>query len=148
MIIMKFGGTSVGSAERIRVVHDIVKSRLNRDPIVVVSAVGGITDKLINTANLAFQGGDYSAVLNEIREKHYTIIKELELVKIPGKNTQDRNKLKAMLDELGKLEEASDIDRYAINKIIKEKKWDQEILNKLGNYVKMEISKRLVLSNK
>ncbi|MDO8741157.1 MAG: lysine-sensitive aspartokinase 3 [Candidatus Woesearchaeota archaeon] len=79
MIVMKFGGTSVGSAERIKIVHDIVKSRLDRDPIVVVSAVGGITDKLINTANLAFQGGDYSAILNEIKEKHYTIIKELGL---------------------------------------------------------------------
>lgn len=94
MIVMKFGGTSVGSAERIKVVHDIIKERLSRDPIVVVSAVGGITDKLISAANTAFQGGDYSAILNEIKEKHHAIIKELDL---------DNSLVQDKLDEFEKL---------------------------------------------
>ena len=51
MIVMKFGGTSVGNAERIRNVADIVKSYIKRKPIVVVSAVTKITDSLIKLAN-------------------------------------------------------------------------------------------------
>jgi aspartate kinase len=50
MIVMKFGGTSVGSGERIRKVAELVlKERPPR--VVVVSAMGGVTDKLINIAN-------------------------------------------------------------------------------------------------
>jgi len=46
---MKFGGSSVGDAERIKGVCNIVMSRKSETPIVVVSAVKGITDKLIAT---------------------------------------------------------------------------------------------------
>ena len=55
MIVMKFGGTSVGSASRIKTVSDIVKSRLNRKPIVVVSAVTGVTDLLIKAGQEALK---------------------------------------------------------------------------------------------
>lgn len=49
---MKFGGTSVGTVESLRNVRQIVESE--KEPVVVVvSALGGITDRLINTANLA-----------------------------------------------------------------------------------------------
>jgi aspartokinase len=41
---MKFGGTSVGSAERIRGVAARVRERLDRQPVVVVSALSGVTD--------------------------------------------------------------------------------------------------------
>ena len=75
-LIMKFGGTSVGSAERIRNVHDIVKSRLSRNPVVVVSAVGGITDVIISAAKAAEKGKPDASV---IREKHTAILKELGL---------------------------------------------------------------------
>ena len=47
MIVMKFGGSSLADAERISIVTNIVKSKINENPIVIVSAVGGITDKLI-----------------------------------------------------------------------------------------------------
>jgi aspartate kinase len=60
MITMKFGGTSVGSAERIRQVGEIVKSELARKPIVVVSAHNSptvrMTDTLIATAKAAKDG--------------------------------------------------------------------------------------------
>ena len=75
-IIMKFGGSSVGSPESIRNVHDIVSSRLERNPVVVVSAVGGVTDMLIESARAAEKGpADSSA----IAEKHDSLIKELGL---------------------------------------------------------------------
>ncbi len=56
MIVMKFGGTSVGDAERIRQVARIVHSRLSRRPVVVVSAQGGVTNALIDLAESAVRG--------------------------------------------------------------------------------------------
>src|ERR1700737_1264426 len=56
MIVMKFGGTSVESAEAIESITEIVKSRLDRRPVVVVSAMGKTTNRLLKTANLAVTG--------------------------------------------------------------------------------------------
>ncbi len=56
MKVLKFGGTSVGSVESILSLKKIVEGE-NDDVIVVVSALGGITDKLIATSKLAL-GGD------------------------------------------------------------------------------------------
>ena len=56
MIVMKFGGTSVESAEAIQRVTGIVKSRLDRKPIVVVSAMGKTTNRLLKIADLAVSG--------------------------------------------------------------------------------------------
>lgn len=55
MKVLKFGGTSVGSAENIRRVKEIVESQ-EGDVIVVVSALGGITDKILNAAKMAVLG--------------------------------------------------------------------------------------------
>ena len=53
---MKFGGTSVESAEAIDRVIGIVRSRLDRRPVVVVSAMGKTTNRLLKIANLAISG--------------------------------------------------------------------------------------------
>ena len=54
MKVLKFGGTSVGSAENINKVIKIVRNSSKEDNVaVVVSAVGGITDKLLDAANNA-----------------------------------------------------------------------------------------------
>ena len=51
IIVQKFGGTSLGSIERIKAVaNTIKKTSLNEFPIIVVSAMSGETDKLINLA--------------------------------------------------------------------------------------------------
>jgi aspartate kinase len=50
MLVMKFGGTSVGSAERISAVADIIKERIEKRPVVIVSAVAGVTNSLIELA--------------------------------------------------------------------------------------------------
>ena len=78
MIIMKFGGTSVGNAERIRNVCSIVKSHVKKNPVVVVSAVSKITDSLIRLANESARGKG-NDVLEQIREVHYEIIEKLNL---------------------------------------------------------------------
>lgn len=56
MIVMKFGGTSVESAAAIRRVCDIVRARLERRPVVVVSAMGRTTNRLLAMARLAASG--------------------------------------------------------------------------------------------
>ena len=53
MIVMKFGGTSVGSAESIRRVTEIIRQSQGKGPFVVVSAMSGVTDLLLASARKA-----------------------------------------------------------------------------------------------
>jgi aspartokinase/homoserine dehydrogenase 1 len=53
MQVLKFGGSSVANAENINKVIEIIKKYATGKAIVVVSALGGITDLLINAAELA-----------------------------------------------------------------------------------------------
>ncbi len=72
MIVMKFGGTSVESAAAIERVASIVKARVHRNPIVVVSAMGKTTNKLLAIANAAIGGKreDYIRQLHDLRDFH------------------------------------------------------------------------------
>src|SRR3989344_3003492 len=79
MIVMKFGGTSLANAERIKNVANIINTRLNKKPIVVVSAVGGITDKLIDLAKEASKGTNPNERVEQIVDIHKKIIKSLNL---------------------------------------------------------------------
>ena len=105
MIVMKFGGTSVGNALRIREVVGIVKSQLGNGPIVVVSALGGITDALIETGKQAAAGKDVNVMLDQIVKRHYDTIAELKLEqKIIAPEVEQLGKLVGdifMLGELG-----------------------------------------------
>lgn len=72
MIVMKFGGTSVESHEAINRVTNIVKRNLPRRPIVVVSAMGKTTNKLLLAATEAASGRRDQALtlVDEIRSQH------------------------------------------------------------------------------
>lgn len=71
---MKFGGTSVGSVNSILSLKNIVESEEGAI-IVVVSALGGITDKLIRTSQLAVNGdSSYNEEFKEIVKRHHTLI--------------------------------------------------------------------------
>ena len=72
MIVMKFGGTSVQDATAIRRVASIVASRLEEQPLVVVSAMGGVTDKLVQVAEAAARDdmATACALLEAIRDRH------------------------------------------------------------------------------
>ena len=74
---MKFGGTSVGSVSSILNVKKIVEAE--KEPvIVVVSALGGITDKLIATSHMAANGDSaYEVAMAEIKKRHIDMIEEL-----------------------------------------------------------------------
>jgi aspartate kinase len=91
MIVMKFGGSSVATAEKIRKVHLIVQERLADRPVLVVSALRGVTDLLIRVAQLALSG---KPDLEEVRAQHLKVIRELGL---------PENLLESELDELGNL---------------------------------------------
>jgi aspartate kinase len=56
VIVMKFGGTSVADASRIRAAAEIVRGRLARRPVVVVSALAGVTDLLVHAIACAKAG--------------------------------------------------------------------------------------------
>ena len=78
MKVLKFGGTSVGSVNSMLSVKKIVEA-VDDKVIVVVSALGGITDKLINTSRMAAEGNDeYELGMKEIVNRHiemvYTVI--------------------------------------------------------------------------
>jgi aspartate kinase len=79
MIVMKFGGSSVANAARIRNIASIVKRKKRECPVVVVSALGGVTDGLLQAANEAARGRNPKNVLAEIIRKHYAAIDALSL---------------------------------------------------------------------
>src|SRR5438874_7381338 len=72
MIVMKFGGTSVESATAIGRVASIVKARAEQKPVVVVSAMGKTTNKLLAIAAAAIDGKreDYIPQLHDLRDFH------------------------------------------------------------------------------
>ncbi|MBD0822678.1 bifunctional aspartate kinase/homoserine dehydrogenase I [Aestuariibaculum marinum] len=81
MKVLKFGGTSVGSSKNINNVIDILENYSKKDTITcVVSAVGGITDKLLLAGKQA-QNKDqqYIDTFNLIKDIHFNIINELNL---------------------------------------------------------------------
>src|ERR1700733_3003332 len=72
MIVMKFGGSSVESAVAIERVAGIVKQRLEQHPVVVVSAMGKTTNKLLAIASAAIAGKreEYIRQLHDLRDFH------------------------------------------------------------------------------
>ena len=72
MIVMKFGGTSVESAAAIQRVAAIVQARIERRPVVVVSAMGKTTNKLLAIAAAAIKGqrDNYIHQLHDLRDFH------------------------------------------------------------------------------
>ncbi|WP_276391076.1 bifunctional aspartate kinase/homoserine dehydrogenase I [Eudoraea chungangensis] len=78
MKVLKFGGTSVANAKNIKQVKQIVQNLEGQKDLVVVSALGGVTDLLVSTIRLAaLQDISYKKSLAEIEERHINTIKEL-----------------------------------------------------------------------
>lgn len=79
MQVLKFGGTSVGSISSIIKVTEIVSKALEKDKTVVVaSALGGITDKLIELGKVAASNSmEYEKLLDEIEHRHLKMVEEI-----------------------------------------------------------------------
>ena len=85
MKVLKFGGTSVGSVESILSVKRIVEAQ-TEPVIVVVSALGGLTDQLIQTSQLAVSGDvAYLTSFAEMAERHHTMVEAV----IPAGTSRD-----------------------------------------------------------
>ncbi len=96
MKVLKFGGTSVGSVESILTLKRIVENEAKRQPIVVVvSALGGITDKLLSTSQQALSGDDnWKVSFEEMVDRHHKMIDTIIT------NTLDREDLTSRVDSL------------------------------------------------
>ncbi|RMZ51939.1 bifunctional aspartate kinase/homoserine dehydrogenase I [Flavobacteriaceae bacterium PRS1] len=116
MKVLKFGGTSVGSAKNINKVISILKNYAEKDTVIcVVSAVGGITDKLIAVGELAKNKNEnYTDAFNEIKQIHTDIISEL----IPSHpdNYRDKSVIIQVEERLKELKNLLD-GIYLINEI-------------------------------
>jgi len=79
MQVIKFGGSSVANAESIKKVMDITRIILQRgNTIVVLSALGGVTDSLLKLGSMAAGGDDtYRSVLQELETRHLDVVRSL-----------------------------------------------------------------------
>ncbi len=79
MKVLKFGGTSVGSAESISTVVNILKQQdfAQGAPVVVLSAMSGVTNLLALMAEDAADGMDFTAHLAQLESRHFDIVKQL-----------------------------------------------------------------------
>ncbi len=80
MQVLKFGGSSVADAKNINKVVAIIQQAVknNADTIIIISALGGVTDALLEAASLASNGDIlYKEKLHEIERRHLTTVKEL-----------------------------------------------------------------------
>jgi aspartokinase/homoserine dehydrogenase 1 len=147
MKVLKFGGTSVGSAKNINKVMDILSDMSSDHKVIaVVSAVGGITDKLLGAADLAVKKDiAYKEAFNVIKNIHTTIIQTL----ITNGNSSDvanavdktLNNLERLLDGLFLINELSPkttdkllsfgelLSSYIISETLKARKLDAGLKN-------------------
>jgi len=77
-IVMKFGGSSLKDPQRIRTVAAIVEKNMDREPLIVVSAHGKVTDLLIGAAKLALQGDIYGG-FTKVEMTHREIMDGLDV---------------------------------------------------------------------
>lgn len=102
MKVLKFGGTSVGSVESILLVKQIVEAQ-TEPVIVVVSALGGVTDKLIGMARMAATGDvNYETEFESLVRRHDQMVRTV----IPSGTSRKRTlyrKIHSLLDELGNI---------------------------------------------
>ncbi len=72
MIVIKFGGTSVGDAQRVANAIDIVAERQHQHPIVVVSALAGVTNELVaaSEAARACDAARVDEIVSAVRQRH------------------------------------------------------------------------------
>ncbi|HHU35949.1 MAG TPA: aspartate kinase [Treponema sp.] len=100
MIVMKFGGSSVANADRIRHIAEIVREYRDHRPVVVLSAMGDTTDDLFEAAEQALHG---HVVLDKIEKLHLDTVKALE---IPHEEVTRRlNELRTLLTGISMLKE-------------------------------------------
>ena len=100
MIVMKFGGSSVANAERIRHVASIIQTYKDKRPVVVLSAMGDTTDHLLEAADMAVKG---TLDISRIEKLHSDTARELG-IDVPA-ITELLTELKTLLTGISMLRE-------------------------------------------
>jgi aspartate kinase len=79
VIVIKFGGTSVGDAARVANAIDIVAERRNQNPIIIVSALAGITNELVAASEAARdqKPDEVKRIMDRIRQRHEDVAMQL-----------------------------------------------------------------------
>ena len=108
MKILKFGGTSVGSDENVRKISQIVEAQ-QTDIIVVVSALGGVTDQLLAMATAASSGNEFMPTMKEIKERHEKMIENLFT---ESKLHQTLQTIRPLFDDIEKPTERDKFSEY------------------------------------
>ncbi|CAH8285724.1 aspartate kinase [Mariniflexile fucanivorans] len=170
MKVLKFGGTSVGSSKNINNVISILENYAKKDKVVcVVSAVGGITDKLLLAGKQAQnKETDYIDTFNLVKDIHFNIVNELNLDKssnIIAFVDEKLNALKSLLDGIFLINELSPktsdklvsfgelLSSYIIAETMKnrglsaESKNSQELVVTNSNFTKAEVDYTLTNKN-
>ena len=113
MIVVKFGGTSVGDADAIERAAAIVKGRLDRQPAVVVSALGGATNALLAIGEQSAKGHLIGALrgVETLRDRHFQQCEKL--LGTAPEAAEVAAEMSATFDELASLAEALSVLGHA-----------------------------------
>ncbi len=101
MRVMKFGGSSVATPERVREMTKIILDAINEEPVVVVvSAFQGVSNQLVSCARMAAEGdAKYEEVYANIVQRHLETIRDL----MPGSNSEITLTTQQLLHELNEI---------------------------------------------
>ena len=95
--VIKFGGSSLIDSNNINNAIKIIQTQTSKHGVVVLSAMGGITNLLSNMANIATKGENISKEIAEVRSRHISVIKELLP---PKKQPNPLTQIQLLLTEL------------------------------------------------
>jgi len=113
MQVLKFGGSSAANAANIQKVVDIVQQSVQKQPVIlVVSAMGGVTDMLLKTGELASRADDsYKSLLSQMEQRHLESVRELLPIQQQSATLsqvkQQFNELEGICEGVFQLEELS-----------------------------------------
>lgn len=114
MIVAKFGGTSVSTKERILTITEIVRNTLNRKPIVVVSALSGVTDLLLSISTVPYSQTEN--VIERIKTLHRNLTKELFTDISERENVFSY--IEDKLDEVRHIAKRRSFDKASLDKLV------------------------------
>ena len=141
MKVLKFGGTSVGSVKSILSVKQIVEKEAKRQSvIVVVSALGGITDQLLCTARMACKGDNgWKASYQQMVERHHSMIDTI--FQDPIDKVELFNQTDALLEQLRSI-------FFGVNLIQDLSQRTEDVIVSYGERLSSRIVARLIRGSK
>ncbi|MDP3988008.1 MAG: aspartate kinase [Candidatus Levybacteria bacterium] len=116
MIVAKFGGTSVSSPSQIKTIYKIVLGQIHKKPVVVVSAISGVTDLLFALGKI--ENNQFDETIFAIKDKHINLIDQV------WKNDSVKKEIISYIDEQIK----------EIKILCKKNKFNKACLDKLASY--------------